>query len=283
DLFKNNPYSDLGRYSPLSREEELQLYRRIRKGDIKARNKLVEGNLRFAITIARGYEGRGVLLKDLISAANWGLITAAEKFDATRGYKFISYAVWWVRQSIQSTFSSQDSVRKPTNCIEDLNKIQRAIKQSPRLSSRIIDFNSYLDVLDIAEEMGISPRRVERALSSAGNRTLSLDYSNEAENRPPLYNKLADPSPSLDDSFDKKELKEKIGALVETLEDERERTVITLYYGLNSQDPLTLGQIGKRFGVTRERIRQIRNNAFKEFKKRSNRDQLNSLEDFIKN
>ena len=250
---------DVASSQPLSSAEEVELAVRIRKGDQKARAKLIEANLRFVITVAYEYQNQGVPLVDLISAGNVGLITAAERFDETRGFKFISYAVWWIRQSILQTLAEHARVvRLPLNRVELLRRISRCKnnqKQEP--STRTAEE-------EIAEELDIPVEQVTDILTS-GQRTLSLDTSlGDGENS--LLEMMPDNSQEPPDAMTlRNTLKDEITSALSTL-DEREQKVIRLYFGLGGGTEMTLEEIGKQFRLTRERIRQIKEKALRKLR-----------------
>ena len=250
---------DVASSQPLSSAEEVELAVRIREGDQKARAKLIEANLRFVITVAYEYQNQGVPLVDLISAGNVGLITAAERFDETRGFKFISYAVWWIRQSILQTLAEHARVvRLPLNRVELLRRISRCKnnqKQEP--STRTAEE-------EIAEELDIPVEQVTDILTS-GQRTLSLDTSlGDGENS--LLEMMPDNSQEPPDAMTlRNTLKDEISNALSTL-DEREQKVIRLYFGLGGGTEMTLEEIGKQFRLTRERIRQIKEKALRKLR-----------------
>lgn len=250
---------DVASSQPLSSAEEVELAVRIREGDQKARAKLIEANLRFVITVAYEYQNQGVPLVDLISAGNVGLITAAERFDETRGFKFISYAVWWIRQSILQTLAEHARVvRLPLNRVELLRRISRCKnnqKQEP--STRTAEE-------EIAEELDIPVEQVTDILTS-GQRTLSLDTSlGDGENS--LLEMMPDNSQEPPDAMTlRNTLRDEISSALSTL-DEREQKVIRLYFGLGGGTEMTLEEIGKQFRLTRERIRQIKEKALRKLR-----------------
>ena len=236
--------------TPLSSKEEGDLARRIRAGDEDARNILVEANLRFVVSVAKQYQHRGVGLAELISAGNVGLMTAAERFDETRGFKFISYAVWWIRQSILQTLMEQSTVRMPVNRLDMLSKISRtseALRQEGR--------NPSLDV--VAATLGFSEQEVEQTLVT-GQPVRSLDAPFDDGEERCLMDCLSDEEQaSAEDQMLEFTLQEDIAVALQGLS-EREAEVLRLYYGLGRDRPLTLDQIGTRIKLTRERVRQIK-------------------------
>jgi RNA polymerase primary sigma factor len=246
---------DVASSQPLSSKEEVSLARRIRKGDMDARAKLVEANLRFVITVARKYQNQGVPLVDLISAGNVGLITAAERFDETKGFKFISYAVWWIRQGILQTLAEHSRVvRLPLNRVDLLRRISRYT------NSRQQETSLRPDEEEVAEELGISVEQVVDTLTS-GQRILSLDATFGDDDANSLLEIMPDENQeSPDRMMLKNSLEFEIGAALDTLED-REREVIRLYFGLGGSTEMTLEEIGVQFRLTRERVRQIKEKA----------------------
>jgi RNA polymerase primary sigma factor len=248
--------NEVANSQPLSAKEEAVLACRIQAGDIAARDQLVEANLRFVIRVAREYQNREVPLSDLISAGNVGLITAAERFDETRGVKFITYAVWWIRQSILQTLSEHSrTVRLPSNRVELLNKITRCAStirgESP----------DQVPVEQIAEELEIPEAQVVDVLSS-GQPTISLDTKFREDDEHSMLDMMMDEEQeSPDIQVLKGSLKAEVASVLGTL-DQREEKVIRLYFGLDEdEDEMTLEAIGTSFGLTRERVRQIKERA----------------------
>jgi RNA polymerase primary sigma factor len=248
-------FNDITTSHPLSREEEVALASRIEDGDMDARDLLVKANLRFVVDVARRYQNRGLALSDLISAGNVGLITAAERFDGTKGFKFISYAVWWIRQSIlQAIAEHSRTVRLPLNklnLLKDISEISRQLGQGHA---------SPPDINEIAAELNLPPQEVMNALLSARS-TRSLDETFDEGDERNLLETLADtrlnaPDEELLAESAQNQVNEVLGSL-----DERERFIIARYFGLDGQEALTLDQIGDLLGVTRERIRQIKERA----------------------
>ena len=240
---------------PLSGSDEIDLARRIKAGDESARNRLVEANLRFVVSVAKDYQNRGVPLPDLISAGNMGLITAAERFDEEKGFKFISYAVWWIRQAILQTLAEQSrTVRLPLNKIGLLYKISKASRHLQQ--ERADDPNPE----EIARELEVSVDEVKETMLS-GRSMRSLDAKFREEEEHSLLDVLADDGQdSPDDEVMRGCLRGQISIALDSLV-EREAEIISLYFGLDGEEPLTLDQIGGRFGLTRERVRQIKEKA----------------------
>jgi RNA polymerase primary sigma factor len=251
---------DVASSTPLSAAEEVSLAQRIKKGDLDARAKLIEANLRFVITVAREYQNQGVPLVDLISAGNVGLITAAERFDETRGFKFISYAVWWIRQSVLQTLAEHSRVvRLPLNRVDLLRRIARYT------NSRQQETSSRPHEEEVAKELGISVEQVVETLSS-GQRVLSLDAKFGDEDENSLLEVMPDDNT---ESPDKMLLENSLTAEIrEALDslDDREKEVIRLYFGLSGQAEMTLEEIGLRYKLTRERVRQIKEKALRKLR-----------------
>ena len=244
---------DVATSRPLSAQEEVDLASRIKKGDMEARAKLVEANLRFVITIARKYQNQGMPLEDLISAGNLGLVTAAERFDETRGFKFISYAVWWIRQSIQHTLAEHPRmVRLPINRVDLLRRIFKYINNR--------ETSHQPDEEEISRKLGVSVEMVKDTLRLARNvRSLDATFGDDKDNS--LMNQVVDENQESPDAQSmRNSLVRQIEVALDTL-DEREREVIKLYFGLDGTHGMTLEEIGSKFGLTRERIRQIKEKA----------------------
>jgi RNA polymerase primary sigma factor len=240
---------DIAASTPLAPVEEAELAARIRAGDEFARNELVEANLRFVVSVAKEYQHRGLALVELISAGNVGLITASERFDETKGYKFISYAVWWVRQGILQALMEQSTVRVPVNRLDMLSKVSRtyeALQQDGPVPS--------LD--KVADTLGFSREKVEQTL--VDNQPIrSLDAPFEDGEERCLLDYLSNEELNPEDEALGFALREDIDCVLSGL-NEREAEVLRLYFGLLNEPPLTLDQIGVRFTLTRERVRQIK-------------------------
>ena len=247
--------TDVAVSQPLSAKDERALASRIKRGDGDARNKLVEANLRFVITMALKYQHRGVPLEDLVNVGNMGLITAAERFDGTRGFKFISYAVWWVRQSILRALKENARlVRLPSNRVELLRRIYLYSDTQRQETSR------WPDPEEIAEEMGVSLALVKDTLAK-GRHTVSLDATFGEDNTASLMTTIADETAEpADAQLMRNSLHEEIETALGSL-DKREGEIVSLYFGLDGTGGLNLTEIGARYGLTRERIRQIRDQA----------------------
>ena len=248
-------FDDIAESRPLSREREVELSARIQEGDMEARDELVQANLRFVIDVAKNYQNRGLSLSDLISAGNVGLLTAAERFDGTKGYKFISYAVWWIKQSILQTIAEHArTVRLPLNklsLLKDISKASRKLGQGRE---------SEPDVEEIAAELEVPTQEILDTMLSA--RTVrSLDESFEEDDERSLLNILADNNQETPDSdVITSSARTQLEEVLESL-DERELRIIRLYFGLDGTEALTLEQIGGLMGLTRERVRQLKERA----------------------
>ncbi|MFQ5864428.1 MAG: RNA polymerase sigma factor RpoD/SigA [bacterium] len=241
----------------LSQEEEIELAKQVKNGSQGALERLTKANLRFVVSVAKQYQNQGLSLGDLINEGNLGLIKAAYRFDVTRGFKFISYAVWWIRQSILQALAEQSRVvRLPLNRVGAINKIGKAF------SSLEQEFEREPSPTEIAEELEMSAFEVDDTLRMSGKH-ISLDapFNRDAESR--LLDVLESeelPSPDyllINESL-KIEIERALGRLTR-----REAEVVKLYFGLGQEHPLTLEEIGERFGLTRERVRQIKEKAIK--------------------
>jgi RNA polymerase primary sigma factor len=247
---------EVRQYPLLSRDEEIQLAQKARSGDQAALDKLVRSNLRFVVSVAKKYNGQGVPLEDLINEGNLGLVRAAHRFDPDRGYKFISYAVWWIRQAILHTLSqSSRLVRLPLNKAGYIPRISRAAQALTQ------DLGREPTVAEIAEKVELSERDVEETLRVAGGH-LSLDetYSDERDDNAFVDYVEDTDSDAPDDDLYREFLSEDVLRALDTLSD-RERKIMLMYFGLGGHAPLTLEEIGRHLSLTRERIRQIKEQA----------------------
>ncbi len=261
-------FEQIDKTTPLSREEEVKLSRKVKKGDIKARNKLVEANLRFVVRIAKEYQKRGLDLDELISCGNHGLIKAAARFEGEMGNKFISYAVWWIRQSILEYIgNSTRVVRIPLNILNASHKIERErlkIENSGKIST----------VSAIAENLKKNRKSVEdnillRQPSKSLNDPVFFDSNYDI-----IESVIYDTQENPDDILDKIEKQKTIKKFLSIL-DERERKIIILYYGIDDDNPLTLEKIGKILGLTRERVRQLKELALNKIRARLAKEEKN--------
>ncbi len=247
---------EIGKEELITVEEEVELAQRIRKGDQKALEKLTRANLRFVVSVAKQYQNQGLSLPDLINEGNLGLIKAAEKFDETRGFKFISYAVWWIRQSILQALAEQSRiVRLPLNQVGSLNKINKAFSRFEQENERRPSPEELADSLDLPAEKVADTLRVS-------GRHISVDAPFvEGEDNSLLDVLVNDDSPIADRTLINESLSTEVERALSTLT-ERERDIIKLFFGINCQE-MTLEEIGEKFGLTRERVRQIKEKAIR--------------------
>ena len=250
---------EIGKEEMISAEEEAELAQRIRKGDQKALERLTRANLRFVVSVAKQYQNQGMSLPDLINEGNLGLLKAAERFDETRGFKFISYAVWWIRQSILQAISEQSRiVRLPLNQVGSYNKINREISKFEQLNER----RPSLD--EIAEHIDLPAEKIDEAMSASGHH-VSVDAPFvEGEDNSLLDVMVNEDIPSTDKELVMESLKSEIRHALSILT-ERERKVIEDSYGINGQE-LTLEEIGVKYGLSRERVRQIKEKAIRKLR-----------------
>ena len=240
----------------ISLEEEVELAQRIRQGDRVALERLTRANLRFVVSVAKQYQNKGLSLPDLINEGNMGLIRAAEKFDETRGFKFISYAVWWIRQSIMQAIADQSRmVHVPLNHIGSVSKIHRMQNKFEQEHER------HPSVDEIAEQLNMPHEKVEDALKVGGHH-VSVDAPfTEGEDNSLLDILPNTDAPNTDNELVKESLREEIKRALGSL-NERERNVIQAYYGIDMPE-MTMEEIGMKYGLTRERVRQIREKAIR--------------------
>ncbi|UCE66495.1 MAG: sigma-70 family RNA polymerase sigma factor [Candidatus Zixiibacteriota bacterium] len=248
---------EIGETPLISAKEEVLLAKRIRQGDQKALEKLTKANLRFVVSVAKQYQNQGLSLADLINEGNIGLIKAAKRFDETRGFKFISYAVWWIRQAILQALAEQSRiVRLPLNRVGTLHKIGKIS------SSLQQEYGREPSAKEIAKELSLTEGEVSDTLKIS-NSHLSLDAPFSVSEDNSLIDILEDEmQPSPDESLLDDSLRVEIEKALDTLTP-REAEVINLYFGLNQEKPLTLEEIGARFSLTRERVRQIKEKAIR--------------------
>lgn len=259
---------EIGGFSPLPPQEEIDLARRIRKGDEEALDKLVKANLRFVISVAKEYQGQGLPLQDLISEGNLGLIKAAQRFDETRGFKFISYAVWWIRQSILQALAEQSRVvRLPLNRVGAINKVGRALEELEKTFGREPSMD------EIAQKMEMSAFEVADVLKTSA-RHLSLDEPFKEEEGNSLLDVIeSEQYHPPDGELMRESLRDEIEKVLTTLKP-REAEIVRLYFGLDGDRPLTLEEIGEYFKLTRERVRQIKEKALRRLRHRSRLEPL---------
>jgi RNA polymerase primary sigma factor len=247
---------EIGKVDLLTAEEEVSLAKRIKEGDKQALEQLTKANLRFVVSVAKQYQNQGLSLSDLINEGNLGLIKAAQRFDETRGFKFISYAVWWIRQSILQALAEQSRiVRLPLNKVGSLNKINRAFAELEQ------EFEREPSTEEIAKMLEISVEEIETTLGVAA-RHVSMDAPFvEGEDNSLLDVLENDNTPDTDKTLEYNEsLRGEIERSLSTLT-QRQSSVIKLYFGIGIEHPMSLEDIGERFGLTRERVRQIKDKA----------------------
>jgi RNA polymerase primary sigma factor len=261
---------EIGREELITAEEEVELAKKIKAGDQRALEKLTRANLRFVVSVAKQYQNQGLSLPDLINEGNLGLIKAAQRFDETRGFKFISYAVWWIRQSILQALAEQSRiVRLPLNQVGSLNKINKAfskLEQEFERSPSALELSKILDIPEdkIADTMRISGRHV------------SVDAPFvEGEDNSLLDVLVNSDSPKADSDLMLESLQREIDRSLSTLTD-RERDVVKLFFGIGVQHGLTLEEIGAKFDLTRERVRQIKEKAIRRLRHTSRSKLLKS-------
>jgi RNA polymerase primary sigma factor len=260
---------EIGKEELITVEEEVELAQRIKKGDQAALEKLTRANLRFVVSVAKQYQNQGLSLPDLINEGNLGLIKAAEKFDETRGFKFISYAVWWIRQSILQALAEQSRiVRLPLNQVGSLNKINKAFSKFEQENERKPSPE------ELAESLDLPADKVADTLRVSG-RHVSVDAPFvDGEDNSLLDVLVNNDSPSADRSLIMESLSKEIHRALATLT-ERESDIIRLFFGIGCQE-MTLEEIGERFGLTRERVRQIKEKAIRRLRHTSRSKLLKS-------
>ena len=260
---------EIGREDLITVEEEVELAGRIRKGDRRALEKLTKANLRFVVSVAKQYQNQGLSLPDLINEGNLGLIKAAEKFDETRGFKFISYAVWWIRQSILQALAEQSRiVRLPLNQVGSLNKISKALSKFEQENERRHSAD------EIADELGLPVDKIADTLKVQG-RHISVDAPFvDGEDNSLLDVLVNDDSPMADRTLVSESLSKEIDRALDTLSD-REKMIIKMFFGIGGQEK-TLEEIGDTYGLTRERVRQIKEKAIRRLRNNSRSKLLKS-------
>ena len=251
---------EIGKVELITADQEVELAQRIKAGDQVALEKLSKANLRFVVSVAKQYQNQGLTLPDLINEGNLGLIKAAQRFDETRGFKFISYAVWWIRQSILQALAEQSRiVRLPLNKIGSINKINKTYAFLEQAHERIPSAE------EIAKELDMSVNDVKESMKNSG-RHVSMDAPLVEGEDSNLYDVLrSGESPNPDKDLLHESLRTEIERALETLTP-READVIRLYFGLGDQHPMTLEEIGETFDLTRERVRQIKEKAIRRLK-----------------
>ncbi len=251
---------EIGKVDLITAEEEVELARRIHKGDNQALHKLINANLRFVVSVSKQYQNQGLSLPDLINEGNLGLIKAAQRFDETRGFKFISYAVWWIRQAILQALAEQSRiVRLPLNKIGNINKINKTFAE---LEQR---FEREPTVLEIAQALELAPKEIKESLKNAG-RHISMDAPLNSDEEGTMYDLIYNEDAHYPDrELLNESLRKEIERALSTLT-HREANIVSLYFGLNGKHPYTLEEIGEEFNLTRERVRQIKEKAIKRLK-----------------
>src|SRR5512139_1966443 len=259
---------EIGKVDLITADEEVRLARLIKQGDQNALDRLTKANLRFVVSVAKQYQNQGLSLPDLINEGNLGLIKAAKRFDETRGFKFISYAVWWIRQSILQALAEQSRiVRLPLNRVGALNKIGKKFSQLEQ------EFEREPTAAELADKLEMSAAEVSETLKISG-RHLSVDapFAQGEDNR--LLDVIQDErQPAPDNELMKESLSREVERALSTLS-EREAEVIRLYFGLGREHSLTLEEIGEKFKLTRERVRQIKEKAIRRLRHASRSKQL---------
>jgi RNA polymerase primary sigma factor len=262
---------EIGREELITVEEEVELAQRIRNGDRIALEKLTRANLRFVVSVAKQYQNQGLSLPDLINEGNLGLIKAAEKFDETRGFKFISYAVWWIRQSILQALAEQSRiVRLPLNQVGSLNKINKAFSKFEQENERKPSPEELADVLDIPVD------KIADTMKVSG-RHISVDAPFvEGEDNSLLDVMINDDSPNADRSLINESLSKEIERVLAFTLSDRERDIVKKFFGIGVAE-MTLEEIGDEFGLTRERVRQIKEKAIRKLRPNSKSKLLKSF------
>ena len=259
---------EIGQIQLLTPQEEVTLAQAINQGDQAALHRLTRANLRFVVSVAKKYQGQGLTLADLINEGNYGLIKAAQRFDETRGFKFISYAVWWIRQAILQALAEQSRVvRLPLNRIGTISKIR---KTSARLAQT---HERQPNIEELAVELEVDVEKVREAMQHTG-RHLSMDAPFNEDDDNSLLDVLPDDEDTKpDDTLMDESLKIDIERALSLLHP-REAEITRLYFGIGREHPLTLEEIGQRFGLTRERVRQIKEKALRKLRQKHRREEL---------
>lgn len=254
---------DISKYELISADEEAKLTIRIKKGDDAAFEKLIKANLRFVVSVAKQYQNQGLTLPDLINEGNIGLIKAAKRFDETKGFKFISYAVWWIRQAILQALAEHSRiVRLPLNKITTANKVNKTFNEL------LQKFHREPSVEEIADELKIAPKDVQRVIVD-NERKISMDAPVTDDEKMTLYSLISnDNSDSPEKEILKQSLTEELRCVLATLPF-REAEIIKQYFGIELKHPLTLEEIGMNFGITRERVRQLKSRTLGILKRKS--------------
>lgn len=253
---------EIGKVDLITAEEEVILAQRIREGDQVALERLTKTNLRFVVSVAKQYQNQGLTLGDLINEGNLGLIKAAKRFDETKGFKFISYAVWWIRQSILQAIAEQSRiVRLPLNQVGSLSKISKAFSKLEQEKEREPSPEELADMLETTID------KISDTMSNSG-RHVSMDAPFVQGEENTLLDVLENKDPNTDSSLINESLSEEIKRSLSALT-EREREIVVLFFGLNTNQPLSLEEIGETFNLTRERVRQIKDKALQRLRQTS--------------
>ncbi len=260
---------EIGKEELVTIEEEVELAQRIKDGDRKALERLTKANLRFVVSVAKQYQNQGLSLADLINEGNVGLIKAAEKFDETRGFKFISYAVWWIRQSIMQALADQSRiVRLPLNQVGAVGKINRILNKFEQEHER------RPSIEEISEKIDLPKEKIDEALNINGHHvSMDAPFADGDENSL-LDVMINDDSPMADKQLVQESLRSEINSVLKIL-NERERNIIEAFFGIN-QPELTLEEIGDKYSLTRERVRQIKEKAIRRLRECTKNQQLKS-------
>jgi RNA polymerase primary sigma factor len=253
-------FQEIGKVKMITAEEEVDLARRIHNGDLNARDRLINANLRFVVSVSKQYQNNGMSLPDMINEGNLGLIKAAERFDETRGFKFISYAVWWIRQSIQVALVEQTRiVRLPLNRYGHINKIKRTINVLEQ------KFEREPTIFEITQALELDPNVVTEAIQNAG-RYISMDAPLVQDEEGNMYDVLLNKDiSSPDQELLTDSLRKEIERVLNTLT-KREANIIRFFFGLNGKRVQTLEEIGQKYNLSRERVRQIKEKAIRRLK-----------------
>jgi RNA polymerase primary sigma factor len=261
-------FQEISRIGLITADEEVELALRIKKGDDKALDALVSANLRFVVSVSKQYQGQGLKLSDLINEGNLGLVKAAKRFDETRGFKFISYAVWWIRQSIMQALAEQSRiVRLPLNKIGSINKIKKIYAKLEQNEQRMPTNK------ELAKQLDMTESEVEQSLKNSG-RHVSMDAPFKEGEDSNLYNILqSGDSPNPDRDLMDQSLKIEIDRVLSTLT-YKEAKVIKMYYGIGNEAVSSLSEIGEKFDLTRERVRQLKHKAIVRLQSKSKTQML---------
>jgi RNA polymerase primary sigma factor len=263
--------NDIGKIPMLTADEEAELAKRIREGDQEALDRLTKSNLRFVVSVAKQYQNQGLSLSDLINEGNVGLMKAARRFDETKGFKFISYAVWWIRQSIlQAIVEYSRIVRLPLNKVGSYNKVNEAFV------SFVQEFEREPTHEELAELLDMTPKEISNMLRGSGKHvSMDAPLGSDENDSTMLDVYVSEEDTAPDNNLMEQSLKDEVQQGLSILSP-REVEVLSAYYGLNGNKPLTLEEIGEMYGLTRERVRQIKERAIRRLRKSYNRNNLKS-------